>query len=73
MSPRASSARRHLPTSPFQPAPAAPVVAYDPEDRVTHDRHGLGTVQSTDEEGWVTVRFSSGEVRRVNGTTLDKL
>ena len=74
MPPRPSATRRHLPTSPFHPAPPPPPSElYAPDDRVTHDRHGMGTVVSTDAEEWVTVQFSSGEVRRVRGTQLDKL
>ncbi|WP_337063103.1 hypothetical protein [Kineococcus sp. G2] len=74
MSPRASATRRHLPTSPFQPAPPQPKADdFAPGDRVTHDRFGLGTVSSTEADGWVNVRFSSGEQRSVNGLKLDKL
>ncbi|WP_432502840.1 hypothetical protein [Kineococcus arenarius] len=40
---------------------------------MTHDRHGLGTVVAIGADEQVTVRFSSGEVRLVNGAKLDKL
>ena len=73
MASNSGSTRRHLPTSPFQPAAAAPRQDFAPEDRVTHDRHGMGTVVSSTADGMVTVRFSSGEVRLVNGVKLDKL
>ncbi len=74
MSPRASATRRHLPTSPFAPAPPRPQAEdFAPDDRVTHDRHGMGTVVSIGADEWVTVRFSSGEVRQVNGLKLNKL
>ena len=74
MPPRDSTARRHLATSPFQPIPPQPPAeVFADDDRVTHDRHGLGTVVSTGPEEWVTVRFTNGEVRRVNGRTLEKL
>ncbi|WP_369053196.1 hypothetical protein [Kineococcus terrestris] len=74
MSPRASVPRRHLPTSPFQPAPPAPrSEEFAPGDRVTHDRHGMGTVVSVEVDDWCTVRFSSGELRRVPGLSLGKL
>ncbi|WP_432492506.1 hypothetical protein [Kineococcus auxinigenes] len=73
MSPRASAARRHLPTSPFQPAAPRTPTEFAVDDRVTHDRHGLGTVVAIGADEQVTVRFSSGEVRLVNGAKLDKL
>ncbi|WP_432491377.1 hypothetical protein [Kineococcus gypseus] len=74
MTPRASATRRHLPTSPFQPAPPRPPAEqFAPDDRVTHDRYGLGTVLSAETEEWITVRFSSGEVLSVSGTKLNKL
>ncbi|NAZ88515.1 hypothetical protein GTR00_20830 [Kineococcus sp. T90] len=74
MSTRASATRRHLPTSPFQPAPPKPQAEeFTAGDRVTHDRHGMGTVVSVEASQWVTVRFSSGEVRSVDAIKLGKL
>ena len=74
MATRDSAGRRHLATSPFQPTPAQPPAeVFAVDDRVTHDRHGLGTVVSSGPDEWVTVQFSSGETRRVNGRTLEKL
>ena len=49
--------RRSLPSSPFRvpEAPAPPVVRYLPQDRVTHDKYGLGTILSVEEGVAVTV------------------
>lgn len=42
--PRAA-VRRHLPGSPFAPpAPAPPAEIFAVDDRVTHDKYGLGVV-----------------------------
>jgi len=56
---------RRLPTSPFRNAapPPPPVEHYEVDDRVTHDRHGLGTVVGT-QDGEVTVDFGTA-VRRI--------
>ena len=35
------------------------------DERVTHDKHGLGTVVTADEEGCVIVNFGS-ETRRIS-------
>lgn len=35
------------------------------DERVTHDKHGLGTVVTPDEEGCVIVNFGS-ETRRIS-------
>ncbi|WP_432572188.1 hypothetical protein [Kineococcus sp. SYSU DK005] len=74
MSTRASATRRHLPTSPFQPAPPQPQAEeFVPDDRVTHDRYGMGTVLSIEAGQWATVRFSSGQVLSVATIKLSKL
>jgi hypothetical protein len=44
MRPRAPSPRPHLPNSPFNRQPEPEVHDFAPGDRVTHDRHGLGSV-----------------------------
>jgi hypothetical protein len=56
--------RRHLPGSPFNnQAPAAPVEVYDVQDRVTHDRYGLGTVISVEDDIAVIVDFGGQQAR----------
>ncbi|HEX9355380.1 MAG TPA: hypothetical protein VF933_16385 [Streptosporangiaceae bacterium] len=53
--------RRNLPGSPFNVAEAAasPAVRYAVQDRVTHDKYGLGTILSVEEGIAVTVDFGS--------------
>lgn len=63
MSPRPAATRRHLPSSPFDRTPAKEV-DYSENDRVCHDRHGLGRVVRT-ETGSVVVDFGAGKVVRV--------
>ena len=64
MSPSAGR-RRTLVHSPFQPQPAAPVPTFEVDDRVTHDRYGLGRVVGV-EEAAVTVDFGAQTVRIVS-------
>lgn len=60
----ARSSRRVLPSSPFRPAASTqPVERFEVDDRVTHDRHGLGTVVGANGSE-VTVDFGSA-VRRI--------
>ena len=56
-----AGSRRNLPGSPFNvpEAPASPPVIYAPQDLVTHDKHGVGTVVSVEEGVAVTVNFRS--------------
>lgn len=77
MTPRGTTPpRRPIPGSPFNvpPEPTVPVIHYAVADRVSHDRHGLGTVIETDRESAVVVDFGS-EVRRIDlpSTKLSKL
>jgi hypothetical protein len=65
MKPRSAGHRRHLASSPFQPQPELAVEQYAVEDRVTHDRYGLGRVVGV-EEAAVTVDFGSQTVRIVS-------
>ena len=65
MKPRSASQRRHLASSPFQPQPEQAVEQYAVEDRVTHDRYGLGRVVGV-EESAVTVDFGAQTVRIVS-------
>lgn len=57
-----SASRRHLASSPFQPQPEPVVERYAVDDRVSHDRYGLGRVVGAEEDA-VTVDFSSETVR----------
>lgn len=67
-------ARRYFAGSPFQAQPpGAPAEQYALEDRVHHDRHGLGVVVSTEGDAWVTARFAAGLVRVANDRRLCKL
>ncbi|MEW1953546.1 hypothetical protein [Terrabacter sp. NPDC080008] len=54
--------RRHLPNSPFRPAPTPDVEQFAVGDRVSHQRHGLGVVIARTDHT-LTVRFESGAVR----------
>ena len=62
MSPSAGR-RRHLVHSPFQPQPTVPVRVFAVDDRVTHDRYGLGRVCAVASNAEVTVDFGSAKVR----------
>jgi hypothetical protein len=65
MSPRPAAPRRVLPRSPFAAAPEVEVVEYSVDDRVSHDRHGLGRVVKVEGGVAVIVDFGSGNLRRV--------
>ena len=65
MKPRSAGQRRHLASSPFQPQPEQAVEEYAVEDRVSHDRYGLGRVVGV-EESAVTVDFGAQTVRIVS-------
>lgn len=54
--------RRHLSSSPFQPAPEPVIQRFEPGDRVSHDSYGMGRVVST-EPAAVTVDFGTQTVR----------
>ena len=62
MSTRRSRPRRHLASSPFAAQPAKVIETFEVDDRITHDKYGLGRVVSV-EEGAVTVDFGSSVVR----------
>ena len=56
--------RRLLPGSPFnKPTPLPPVETFACQDLVTHDKYGLGTVLSVEEDVAVLVDF--GQQHRV--------
>lgn len=64
MKPTGSARRRHLPTSPFKPPPAAPPAKeFAPHDQVTHDKYGLGRVLEVEDGHAVLVDFGTGKIR----------
>jgi hypothetical protein len=65
MSPYHAVPRRHLATSPFNaPNPEPPAERFSVDDKVTHDKHGLGTVTGVDEGTAVLIDFGS-HVQRI--------
>lgn len=66
--------RRHLPSSPFSAPVARPVEQFAVNDRVTHDRYGLGSVVGIEQEVAVLVDFGVQRVRITTPyTKLNKL
>ena len=66
--------RRHLPSSPFSAPVARTVETFAVNDRVTHDRYGLGSVVGIEEEIAVLVDFGLQRVRITTPyTKLNKL
>ncbi|OLT17581.1 hypothetical protein BJF79_48410 [Actinomadura sp. CNU-125] len=64
MKPSKPTQRRHLPTSPFKPPAAAPPVKeFALQDRVTHDKYGLGRVLEIDPGRAVLVDFGTQKVK----------
>jgi hypothetical protein len=64
MKPARAATRRFLPTSPFQPPPAAPPAEqFDVQDLVTHDKYGLGRVVSVEDDTALVIDFGSHRVR----------
>ncbi len=59
MKPPRAGHRRYHPGSPFQAPVLQPVEHYAVGDRVTHDRHGLGSVVCVEEEIGVLVDFGA--------------
>jgi len=56
--------RRHLPTSPFNnPTPDPPVDQLALQDRVNHDRYGLGTVIGVEDDVAVLIDFGTERKR----------
>ena len=62
MTPPAGS-RRYLVDSPFQRQATAPLEVFEVDDRVTHDRYGLGRVSEVEYNGSVIVDFGSERLR----------
>ena len=55
--------RRHLPTSPFSP-PVDPVVEqFALDDRVAHDKYGLGQIIGVEQDVAVIVDFGDQKVQ----------
>lgn len=69
--------RRVLAGSPFNTPPAdlGPVEHFAIDDRVSHDRFGLGTVVNVEGQSAVHADFGNGVVRRITlpSTKLTKL
>jgi hypothetical protein len=64
MKPARAAARRFLPTSPFQPPPAAPPAEqFAVQDYVTHDTYGLGRVISVEGDTALAIDFRTYQVR----------
>jgi len=53
-------------SSPFQERVAPPVEVFALDDRVTHDRYGLGSIVGVERDIAVLVDFSSEQVRIVS-------
>jgi hypothetical protein len=65
MSPHRAGPRRHLATSPFSaPDPEPPPERFAVNDKVTHDKYGLGTVTGVEEGSALTIDFGS-HVQRI--------
>ena len=65
MSPYRAAPRRHLATSPFNaPDPEPPPAeCFSVDDKVTHDKHGLGTVTGVEEGTALLIDFGSHVLR----------
>ncbi|MBP2703621.1 hypothetical protein JOL79_07385 [Microbispora sp. RL4-1S] len=58
MKPASAGSRRHLPTSPFKPAPPpSPPEEFVLDDQVSHDQYGLGVVVEIAPDAAVLVDF----------------
>jgi hypothetical protein len=65
MSPYPAGPRRHLATSPFKaPDPEPPAECFAVDDKVTHDKYGLGTVTGVEEGTALVIDFGS-HVQRI--------
>jgi hypothetical protein len=61
MRPRQPAKKPHLPNSPFRAAEAPVIPDFAVNDRVTHDRHGLGSVVKVTGDR-IHVRFGENTV-----------
>ena len=65
MSPYPAGPRRHLATSPFRaPGPAPPAECFAVDDKVTHDKYGLGTVTGVEQGIALLIDFGT-HVQRI--------
>lgn len=62
MTPRPAVEHRYSPRSPFSARPVLAIEEFAVDDRVTHDRHGLGRVIA-EEDAAVIVDFGSQHIR----------
>lgn len=62
MKTRSGAQRRHLPGSPFNAQPVEEIERFAVQDRVTHDKYGLGRIVGQEDEA-VTVDFGEHQVR----------
>lgn len=63
MKPSRAAQRKHLATSPFKPpAEPPPVEVFDLDDRVSHDKYGLGRVIEVTDDA-IIVDFGTNNVR----------
>jgi hypothetical protein len=64
MSSYRAAPRRHLATSPFSaPDPEPPAERFSVDDKVTHDKHGLGTVTGVEDGTAVLIDFGPRVLR----------
>ena len=63
--------RRHLPNSPFKPKVVPVAETFVVDERVTHDKYGLGRVVGVEGDQAVVVDFCDSRVRLF--TPFDKL
>lgn len=74
MAASARPTRRYYAGSPFQAdPPPPPAESYPVGGQVHHDRHGIGTVVSTEGDDWVTARFGEQAIRVPNDRRLCRL
>jgi hypothetical protein len=60
-----AASRRRPPGSPFKPPVVEPLPVFAVDDRVTHDKCGLGRVVAVEEDIAVLVAFGDQELRIV--------
>ncbi len=58
-----AGSRRHLASSPFQPPPPQVVTIFEVDERVTHDKYGLGRVVTVEGDQAVVVDFGNARIR----------
>jgi hypothetical protein len=64
MKPSRAGPRRYLPGSPFNvPIAACPVETFALQDKVTHDKYGLGVVLGVEDDTAILVDFGTHRLR----------